>query len=216
MAFSLARGEWIVSLSQDAVPVDEDWLENVMAPLADAEVAGVRGVEVPWREPRRVFFWERHGGVYFTRDHARWLKRYGLGFSLINAALRREAWEKVRFGAAPMSEDKDFQRRAAAAGYRFAEAGNARVFHGHDYTLRGLFKRTLNEGLGWRYAQMPYSPRDLLWDWGEVFRSSTYLHRAYIWGWRTRQLRTAAEILLPFVRPLGIYLGCRFVTSLQR
>jgi GT2 family glycosyltransferase len=214
--FALARGQVIAALSQDAVPVDENWLENLTAPLADEHCAAVRGIEVPWPEPRRVFFWERHGGLNFTRDETRWLQQYGVGFSLVNAAVRREAWAQVRFGAAWMSEDKDFQRRASAAGYHFACAENARVWHGHAYSLAGLFNRTLNEGMGWRYAQASYSLRDLVWDWGEVWRRASYLHRAYVWGWRTRRLQTAAELLFPFVRPLGIYLGYHFVREYQR
>ena len=42
------RGELIVLLSAHAIPTDERWLENMLAPFADPAVAGVAARQVPW------------------------------------------------------------------------------------------------------------------------------------------------------------------------
>mgnify|MGYP006175731343 CR=1 FL=1 len=49
-------------------------------------------------------------------DSRRWIERYyGIGFSTVNAAIRREVWERHPFGRAPIMEDKKWQRDAVAA-----------------------------------------------------------------------------------------------------
>ena len=86
------------------------------------------------------------------------------------------------------------------------------VYHGHDYSLSQIIKRVQNEGLGWRVAGERYTLREVLADAGEIFRHASYVHRAFVWGCQTKQLRTVAEILFPFLRPWCEYLGFRYAT----
>src|SRR4030042_1507003 len=48
---SKARGEYLVFITQDAVPTDENWLKNMMEPFEkDPEVAGVFGRQSPRKD----------------------------------------------------------------------------------------------------------------------------------------------------------------------
>ena len=42
-----SKGEVIVCLSAHCVPLDEDWLENLVSPLSNPEIAGVYGKQEP-------------------------------------------------------------------------------------------------------------------------------------------------------------------------
>ena len=115
---SLARGNYLVFVNQDAVPCSEDWLARLLEPLrtSSAYAAVQGGIREFPDHPR--FFWESCGPrFYFTRESERWIPRYGgIGFSTVNAAIRRTAWEVCPFGEAVMMEDKKWQRAACARG----------------------------------------------------------------------------------------------------
>ena len=151
----IARGDVLVFLNQDALPVGERWLEGLVAPLAAADAPqAVQGAirEFPDEELARVgrrrFYWDSCGPrFYFTSESRDWIDRYGgLGFSTVHCALRRDAWERLPFGAAPILEDKLWQKAAVARGWRIVALGpdDALVWHTHDYDLR-LWRPTVND-----------------------------------------------------------------------
>lgn len=204
-AVEMARGRYVVILSQDAVPANERWLNCLVAPLlADAEVAAVQGYcRLPEGEP--LFYWERKGLFYFTRESERWIRDYhGIGFSNVNSAVRRSVWEKIRFGSVPMSEDKAFQQKLVAQGHRVAQAPEALVYHAHTYDVVGLTKRCLNEGLGYRAIGWRYR----WWECGlDLVNPTMWLTLRY--GLADREVRSVSELLFPLIRPLALLIGNR-------
>jgi glycosyltransferase involved in cell wall biosynthesis len=205
---SLARGEHLVFLNQDALPCDNDWLLTLLEPLDKGEeYAAVQGGirEFP---DRQRFFWDSCGArFYFTRESERWIHRHGgLGFSTVNAAIRRAVWEACPFGEAVIMEDKKWQRAAGARGFRIAHQPDAAVFHTHNYDLRALIRRCQQEGFGWRLVGETYSLADMLRDtlsrakYGDLWR-----------GLRGGGVRTLAELLFPFLRPWLVFQGNRLL-----
>jgi|SRR3972149_6119380 len=208
LGFSKARGEYIVTLSQDAIPADEKWLLNLISPFADPSIAAVQGVELK-PDTSDIFFWEKVGRFYFSREHDRWLREYdGIGLSFVNAAIRREIWQKYKFGDVPMSEDKIFQKRLKENGHRIYLAEGAGVYHWHDYNLRTLIKRCENEGLGWRYAGVNYTLVDVLLD---ILGYKKYI--TLLKGILHGRVRSMTEVLFPLIRPVFLYMGNTFSTS---
>lgn len=204
-AVEMARGRYVAILSQDAVPVNERWLDCLVAPLAaDPEVAAVQGYcRLPEAEP--LFYWEKKGLFYFTRESQRWTRAYhGIGFSNVNSALRRSVWENIRFGCVPMSEDKAFQQKLAALGHRIAQAPEALVYHAHTYDLVGLIKRCVNEGLGCRAIGWRYR----LWECG-LDLVDPQMWRFLRYGLSDREIRSVSELLFPLIRPLALLIGNR-------
>ena len=210
----LARGEVLVFLNQDAVPADDGWLERLTAPLfaGDRRRAAVQGGIREVADAEARFYWNSSGHrFYFTRESRRWIARFGgIGFSTVNAALRREVWAAHPFGEAVIMEDKKWQREAVGAGYEIVAQPDAFVFHTHDYDLGWLVRRCVGEGFGWRSLGEPYRLRDMLLD---LARPRVYfdLARGLVGG----RIRSLAELLFPWLRPLMLYRGSRFVREIR-
>lgn len=207
---SLATGEHLVFLNQDAVPCSDEWLVTLLEPLGPgSEYAAVQGGIREFSDRPR-FFWDSCGSrFYFTRESERWLPRYGgIGFSTVNAAIRRAAWEACPFGDAVIMEDKKWQREAWARGLRIAHQSEAAVYHTHRYDLRGLVKRCQQEGFGWRLVGEKYSCADLLLD-----TISLPKYKELWVGLREGRVRTSAELLFPVLRPWLVFRGNRLTRT---
>jgi rhamnosyltransferase len=207
-----ARGSVLVFLNQDAVPADREWLQRLVEPLldGDAAVAAVQGaiIEVPDRDRR--FFWESCGDrFYFTRETARWLEAHdGIGFSTVNCAIRRRVWQRHPFGWAPIMEDKKWQREVTGLGLTIRTAPAAAVHHTHDYDLRALLRRCRSEGFGWYTLGVRYSLGDAVRDMLKPRVALTLLG-----GLVRGRVRSSAELLFPWLRPLSLWWGNRFASN---
>jgi hypothetical protein len=202
----------VVALSQDAVPAHARWLENLLAPLADPDVAVSCGRSIP--DPERgfpQFPWEENGLFYFTREMRAFRERYGRGLSNANAAYKREAWARLRFGDQPIGEDFRFQTKLAGTGLRVAFPDDAPVLHHHTYTLATLYMRCRNEGLGLRLLGRPYSAIDLARD---VLNPA--VARVWFKELVRGRLTSPAALLFPVARPVAVYSGSRFARELRR
>jgi len=200
-----SRGSVLVFTNQDAVPADPEWLARLTRPMfaGDPRWVAVQGGIREVDDLDRRFFWDSCGErFYFTRESRRWIMAHGgIGFSTVNCAIRRKVWERYPFGWAEIMEDKRWQRAVLAEGHLITTSP-ATVVHTHVYDLRGLVRRCLSEGFGWRSMGETYSLRDMTRDmlqrkvWGELAR-----------GLRARRVRSSAELLFPCLRPLAVYVG---------
>jgi rhamnosyltransferase len=157
---------------------------------------------------RPRFFWDSGGPrFYFTRESERWIPRHGgIGFSTVNAAIRRAVWEACPFGEAVIMEDKKWQRQMCARGGRIAHRPEAAVFHTHNYSLRQMIKRCQQEGFGWHLVGETYSFGDMLRD---TLSKPKYED---LWrGLRAGRVRTGAELLFPLLRPWLVFRGNRLL-----
>jgi glycosyltransferase involved in cell wall biosynthesis len=126
------RGDIVVSLSAHAIPVDDQWLARMVAPFADARVAGVSCRQVPWpgaqwQEVHRL----RHqfvetGRVYEAGDTDE------IVFSNAASAIRRSVWVEHPF-TLPAAEDFEWAQRVVAA-----------VYHSHDEGPRAQALRMID------------------------------------------------------------------------
>jgi rhamnosyltransferase len=148
-----ARGEVLVFISQDAEPIGDGWLADLIAPLADERVAGVYGRQVarPGAVPPEAFFLDF---VYGPEARVQELAAGGglsmetTMFSNVNSAIRRPAWEALRFADdLIMSEDQDWSRRALEAGWRIVYEPRAVVRHSHAYSIGSAFRRFFDSGV---------------------------------------------------------------------
>ena len=196
----------IVNLSQDAIPMQPTWLDNLIRPLEDPGVGASCGSSLP--DPERhfpQFPWERNGYFYFTREIAKFVARYGKGLSFANSAVPRTVWERLRFDEQPTGEDFQFQTKLHAAGLRIVFPGDAPVLHHHNYSLAGLWYRCRNEGFALRLLGCPYHELDLARD---LLSARKFIQWAR--EWKRGSLKTSADCLFPVVRPIAVYAGSRF------
>ena len=205
LGFQAARGAYIATISQDFVPRDDAWLSSLIEPLRrGADIAQGHGMPPLDRRP---FYWETRR-FWFTRESRDFKRRHnGFCLSCVNMATRRDVWQAAGFGdETPMSEDIYFQKRAFEKGFnRTMQVPGAVGYHGHRYSVRSLFRRCADEGMGWRWIGETYGIGDMLLD---LFDPRSYIKWAQ--GFLTGQMRTPAELLFIWVRPLAVYKGNRF------
>jgi len=213
---SLARGEVLAFINQDAVPRDERWLHRITEPLfAEDPPAAVQGgiLEFPHGSSEvRRFFWDSCGErFYFTSESDRWIRAHqGIGFSTVNAAIRRDVWRRIPFGWAPIMEDKKWQREVMEAGYEIVHEPSAAVYHTHDYDLRSLKRRCRSEGYGWRLLGERYYLSDMVRDMAQP-----HLYRELLRGVVRRRVRRPAELLFPWLRPWMLWVGNRWSRGVE-
>jgi hypothetical protein len=207
-----------VFVNQDALPVGSSWLAGLTEPLFAADPpAAVQGAiaEFPPAElalrGKSRFFWGTGGpDFYFTRESEEWIRRNrDIGFSTVHCAIRRDVWERIPFGPAPILEDKKWQQNALSAGLRIeaVAADRALVWHSHQYDLRSLWWRCVSEGFGWKAIGVRYSPGAAI--------SDLFTRRIWnVWwrGIRSGELRRFSELLFPVLRPFAVWWGNRWGT----
>jgi len=150
-----ASGEFLVFLTQDALPVNNSLLENLMSPLEkDPEIAMSYGRQIAYDHSRTLEKFIR-GFNYPDKSMTRGKKDIAsLGvktFFCSNAcALYRKDifWDLGGFrNDTIMNEDMDFVYRAVMSGYKVHYAADAQVLHSHDYTLLEQFRRYVDIGV---------------------------------------------------------------------
>ena len=200
--FSLANGDIVVAISQDAVPVGEDWLNNLVSPFSDDSVAVVQGMDVLPTDVE-VFYWDQIGLFYHTRDCKKWMEAYdNIGISFTCCAIRRVVWEEIPLGRVEMSEDKLFQKRARERGHKIYFQREAKDYHSHMYSVGSLSKRCENEGMGWHCVGITYTFFDMIRD---IFKP--FVITNLVKGLCTRRIKHLSEAVFPFIRPVFIYKG---------
>lgn len=86
------------------------------------------------------------GDIHLLRSSAdvmRWKEMSA--FSNVLACYRTEILRKVPFQDVDFAEDRLFVRDVAEAGWGIAYAESSKIYHSHDYTLVGTFKRRFDE-----------------------------------------------------------------------
>jgi rhamnosyltransferase len=153
---SLAKGEVLLFLSQDAEPASELWMRRLLQPLRDARVAGAYARQIPrsTADPLMRFFLERTYG-----PRPAWRRLSGsanvsiddIFFSNVSSAIRRDVWQLHPFrDDVVMSEDQYWAFDVLSAGFDVAYVPEAQVYHSHNYSLPILFRRNWQSGASLR------------------------------------------------------------------
>jgi rhamnosyltransferase len=151
LGVSLARGEYVAFIVQDAIPLDERWLAPMVENLEQDEmVAGVYGRQLPRPESspltrvlvnswptadlqRREQF-VSPPTLYGTLppDERRSLAT----FDNVSSCVRRSVWEAIPFEPTRFGEDLRWGKKVVEAGYKIVYEPRSAVFHSHE---RGAF-----------------------------------------------------------------------------
>ena len=143
-------GEFVLFLTQDALPADERYIEHLLKPFADERIAAVSGRQLPHPDARpyvRAVQQYRYPAQSRTwgpeEREALGIRAYHL--SDVCSAYRRSAYEAVGGFPHPLPTNEDMLIAATFldAGYRLAYCADAAVVHSHDLTLRQEFRRNV-------------------------------------------------------------------------
>lgn len=167
-ALRQTTGEFVLFLSQDALPADERYIERLLLPFADERIAAVSGRQLP-RPDARPYVRAVQQYRYPPQSRA-WgpEEREALGIlayhlSDVCSAYRRSAYEAVGGFPHPLPTNEDMLIAAAFldAGYRLAYRADAAVVHSHNLTLRQEYRRNVLIGrFLWEYGERLGNPRE--------------------------------------------------------
>jgi rhamnosyltransferase len=164
-AASLARGNILIFLSQDAIPVSNAWLPAMISNFADAKVGAVYGRQSPKPHSsaeRQDVLATIYGNEKLIKDPAQpnHMGYRFYHFSDANAAIRREVWEQVRFPEdLKVFEDLGIAKRILDRGWKIVYEPEAAVIHSHTHSTVGLLKRSFDIGYTVRVLNIWEDPR---------------------------------------------------------
>ena len=153
MAIRTCGTPFAVLMTQDALPVDESCMAELLAPLEDPGVAAVCARQVAYPEASererlvRAFRYPDESRIWSAAD----IPRLGIRAYLLSdvcAAYRRAAYEAVGGFAHPIETNEDMLIAAdfLRAGWKLGYRASARVWHSHDFTLRQEYARNRKVG----------------------------------------------------------------------
>jgi len=148
----LSSGRILVYITQDALPLHDDWLQELTDELKEPDVAMVVGRQIPWQDAKppekffyRYYFPERR--IEVVRNASDYY-RDNMFISNVNSAIRREVWQGFRFlEDVVLGEDKEMARRILLAGWKIIYRPDAAVYHSHDFDLWSIFRRCIDSGM---------------------------------------------------------------------
>jgi rhamnosyltransferase len=207
MGASLAKGDYLIYLVQDALPASPSFLKQLTRHFTDSNIAGVYGRQLPTTaaNPTERFFLDvtyPDCPKILASSHAGPVDIQSIFFSNVASAIRRNIWDKYPFDESIiMSEDQHWAKRVLHEGYGIIYDPTAVVYHSHDYGLIDILKRNFDSGT---------SLRGLIDD--SIIRMACYEVRYLRAG--IRQLVLSGDIIwVPYfllrevMRSIGIFLG---------
>lgn len=154
LAANEAFGDVLVFLTQDAMPTNEDFIENLVAPLTDASIPLSYGRQIPNMDanPIEIFVRRYNYPENSIIKDANQIPSLGIKTffcSNVCSAIRRKEFEEI--GRFPeniiMNEDMILAAKLILKGYKVAYQASATVYHSHNYGLKEQFQRYFDIGV---------------------------------------------------------------------
>ena len=156
-----ARGDLLLFTDADCAPV-EGWIEAIVAPFSDPEVAGAKGTYLS----RQRSIVARFTQLEYEDRYDRMLGSERIDFiDTYSAAYRRDIFLAndgfdSRF---LINEDQEFAFRLAEKGYKLVFAPAAQVYHQHNRTLAQYIRRKFKIGM-WKVRVTRQHPTQVVQD----------------------------------------------------
>ena len=204
---SHSDAEYIVYLTQDATPADENWLANLIAPFGeDIKTAGVFSRHIPrpdasaslvrqlatvWQTGGQQRLIKKMPGTLQEFMHDRFYYNY---FSNTSSAIRRSIWNKHPFRQVPFAEDALWADEVIQAGYTIIFEPQSLVTHSHSYNFVEQFRQNVDYTHGIRLLFHPNEyeewhtwfrlfrgiPRNIWRDWFFIHHSPYFSSKPFI------------------------------------
>ena len=154
MALRKSKGDFVLFLTQDALPLDENYIAGIIKPFKDEKVAVVSGKQVARADATimekcvREFNYPDESNVR-TKDD---IKRLGIKTffcSDVCSAYNKSIYLKLGGFEHPLktNEDMFFAASAINAGFKVCYAADAKVIHSHNLTLKEQYQRNYIQGI---------------------------------------------------------------------
>jgi glycosyltransferase involved in cell wall biosynthesis len=161
LGIQAATREWIVIVSAHVYPVYPDWLESLLRPFADEQIALTYGKQ---RGPETAKFPEKQIYHQWYPDVSQ--SRQPTAFcNNANAAIRKSLWEKNPYDETLTGlEDLAWGKWAKEQGYDIAYIAESEIIHIHDETPQGVFNRYRREAMAFKriYPEAHFNMYDFI------------------------------------------------------
>lgn len=142
-----ANGELVVIASAHVYPVYPDWLEHLLAPFTDPQVALTYGKQ---RGDESTLFSEQQIFAHWF-PHQSQVRQSHPFCNNANAAIRRSFWESHAYDEnLPGLEDIEWGNWALHQGYTLSYIAEAEIRHVHQESLRHVYNRYRREGMAFK------------------------------------------------------------------
>lgn len=154
VAASCAKGDILVFLTQDALPKNKYFIENLINPLKNLKIAASYGRQVakdnaiPTEKFSRLFNYPQEDKIKSKED----IKILGIKtffFTNVCSAIKKDVFNEV--GKFPddtiLNEDMILASKLILHGFKIAYASTAEVIHSHNYGFKKQFKRNFDIGV---------------------------------------------------------------------
>ncbi|MGA2159074.1 MAG: glycosyltransferase family A protein [Dehalococcoidia bacterium] len=151
----MAEGSYLVYITQDALPLNNDWLQKLTDNFLDARVAMVVGRQIPREDTKPpekfTYFYDFPDFRLRIEPGAKDYYHNNNFVSDSNSAFRKDVLQRLRFSESiVMAEDKELAARILAENYVIIYDPQAAVIHSHDFSLKEIFERALDYGVSLR------------------------------------------------------------------
>jgi glycosyltransferase involved in cell wall biosynthesis len=161
LGMQAATREICVIASAHVFPVYPDWLESLLRPFEDSQVALTYGKQ---RGPKDAHFSEQQ--IYHQwYPEASNLRQATAFCNNANAAIRRSLWEKHPYDETLTGlEDLAWAKWAQEQGHEIAYVAEAEIVHVHQETPNGVFNRYRREGMAFKriYPEAHFTVYDFI------------------------------------------------------
>ena len=153
-AAKMASGDFIVFLTQDALPCNNNTIETILKVFDNPTVGAAYGRQIPYEKSSlfgKHLRYFNYPAVSYVRTFAD-RDKYGIKTAFLSdsfAAYRRTALEKIDWfkNGLIVGEDSYAGAKMIGAEYALAYCSEAKVYHSHSYTLVEEFKRYFDIGV---------------------------------------------------------------------
>jgi rhamnosyltransferase len=233
-AAEMAKGKYILFLSQDATPSHNRWIINMIEPFFITDQVGcVFGRQIPRpfsvptikREVAGVF-----GGVgapdalVLHRQKSlvdgKEVNPLNSFFSDVNSAIRKDLIHEIPFRDVGYAEDQALAEDMQNAGYLKAFAPQGSVWHSNEYTAKEYYHRKFDEYIGLQEStSMKFSPslKSLLLGWiRPTFDDWKFTRRDHEYNLRAKIKFSLLAPAYNFYMQFGKYNAIRFVNDTEK
>lgn len=142
-----ASGDILVLASAHVYPVSDTWLETLIDPLADPNVALTYGMQ---RGTPTTYFSEHQIFKRWFPDESCADQEHPF-CNNANAAIRKSQWESQKYDEDITGlEDLDWATKAQKAGYKVAYVAEAPVIHVHNESFKKIMNRYRREAVAYK------------------------------------------------------------------
>ena len=155
MAAQMVDSDFLIFMTQDALPVNSDAIDKLIQPMIDDnKIGAVYGRQLPYEHTNvfgkhlRLFNYKENSYVRELKDKA----KFGFKTAFLSnsfSAYRLSALEEIGWFKSNLifGEDAYAGAKLLLAGYKLAYVADAQVYHSHSYSALGEFKRYFDMGV---------------------------------------------------------------------